>query len=689
MSGPLDLARLDQLIRPASIAIIGASERTTEMPGYSLANLAKHGYPGRIYPVNPRHEYVQGYRCYPDVASLPEAPDTALVLVPAARVLDVLRQCHDRGIGTATVLSSGFGEGEGDEPAAARARELSAFVAETGMRVLGPNCIGVMNLPDRAIARAAAFLPEQLIPGDVTLISQSGGASLITMNRAQSRGLGLNLVLPTGNEIDIDMSELFAYAVEQPDTSVIGLFVESIKDGHRFLQVAQRARERGIHVVAAKVGESDTGAASVAAHTGALAGSDAAYDAAFRRAGIWRVPGYDGLHEAAAILSRHGPLAGRRLGVVCISGAEAASIADDCARLGLELPPPSATTRAHMTDKLKYGRVQNPLDLTGQLFSGDRTLAADALTAVTTDPAYDAILVSITTLGREVASWLGPLLQQAQDASGKPVLVSWWTAGPRTWDAHAHLRSLGLTVFETTYRALETLAAITAPAEGTPPAPHRPGSTVGVRTGAEAAALLGPAVSFVESAVVESEAAAIAAWEKYGAPVVVKAAAEGLAHKTELGGVEVDLRTPEEVAAAFRRLARIAPSVEVQPMLKGLEVLLGVRRDATFGWTVTVGLGGVWTELFGDAATELCPVDEDTARAMVARLRAARLFAGYRGGPAYDVDALARTVAALSRWAVDQPDVRAAELNPLIVRPGTGGAVAVDALVEFSVPASR
>lgn len=680
-------SQLDRLIRPTSIAIIGASEKATEMSGYSLNNLLAAEFPGPIYPVNPRHTQMRGMTCYPDVASLPTTPDTAMIVVPAARVLDVLRDCHAKGIDTATILSSGFGEGDGDDSAARRAQELAEFIKASGMRVLGPNCIGGMSVPTRAIARAGAYIPEHLIAGDVSLICQSGGASLITMNRAQDRGLGLDLVLPTGNEIDVDMTELFEYSVDQPETKVVALFVESIQDGPRFLAVAERARAQGIHVVAAKVGASDSGAASVAAHTGALAGSDAAYDAAFRRVGIRRVADYDGLHEVAAILSRHGALRGRRIGVVCISGAEAALVSDLCADLKLELPSPSSSTQDQMTDKLKYGAVQNPLDLTGQLFSGDRPLATAAMTAVTTDPAYDAILVSITTLGRNVAEWLGPILKEAQDASDKPVIVSWWTAGQRTYDAHAHLRSLGLTVFDTTYRALAAISAAAPPHRPapapTPPATPAPTASGTTRTGALAADQFAGAVPMVETVRVTSADEAVAAAKRWNAPIVLKIEADGLAHKSELGGVAVDLRKPEEITTAYERLARLGADVVAQPVVNGLEVLVGVRRDSAFGPTVTVGLGGVWTELFRDSATELCPVSPEQARAMVDGLRAAPLFHGFRGGPHYDVDALAATVASLSRWATERPEVRAAEVNPLFVRPAGQGAVAVDALVEL------
>jgi acetate---CoA ligase (ADP-forming) len=686
---PPSLNQLDRLIRPRSIAIIGASAKATEMAGYSLNNLLGAGFPGAIYPVNPRHAEMRGLTCYPDVASLPQTPDTAMIVVPAARVLGVLQDCHAKGIGTATILSSGFGEGDGDEAAADRARELAEFITASGMRVLGPNCIGSMSVPDRAVARAGAYLPEHLIAGDVSLICQSGGASLIIMNRAQDRGLGLDLVLPTGNEIDVDMTELFAYAVDQPVTKVVCLFIESIQDGPRFLAVAERARARGIHVVAAKVGISAPGAASVAAHTGALAGTDAAYDAAFRRAGIRRVADYDGLHEVAAILSRHGALAGRRLGVVCISGAEAASVSDMCAELNIALPAPSESTQQVMSDKLKYGAVQNPLDLTGQLFSGDRPLATAAMTAVTTDPAYDAVLVCITSLGRNVAEWLGPILKQAQDTSGKPVIVTWWTAGQRTYDAHAHLRSLGLTVFDTTYRAVAAIAAAMPPYQPDPPMPSpRPAVPSGrpatvALTGAAAVARLGEAVPFVESIPVASAQDAITAAKRRQAPIVLKVEADGLAHKSELGGVAVDLRQPEEISEAYERLAGLGLPVVAQPVVTGLEVLLGVRRDPAFGHTVTVGLGGVWTELFRDVATELCPVSEQQARQMMDRLQAAPLLHGFRGGPGYDIDALAAVVAAVSSWAVRHPGVRAAEVNPLFVRPAGEGALAVDALVEL------
>jgi acetate---CoA ligase (ADP-forming) len=673
---------LDRLLAPRSIAVIGASDNATGMSGYSLRNLIATGFAGGLYPVNPNRQTVQGVPAFASVSDLPEVPDTALVVLPATSVLPALRQCHEFGIGTATVVSSGFGEGDGGEQGVSLKHELQEFIATTGMRVLGPNCIGPMNVRDSVIQRAAAYLPENLCAGDVTLISQSGGASLITLNRAQTHGVGLDLVLPTGNELDIDMTELLEYVVERGRSRVVCLFVESIRDGANFVRVAERAREAGIHVVAVKVGASDRGSRAVAAHTAALAGADAAYDATFRRLNIHRVNDYDGLHEVAGLLRRHGTLAGRRIGAVCISGAEAAWIADRSAALGLDLPAPSPATEETLAGRLKYGAIENPLDLTGQLFSGDRALGASALAAVCADPAFDTVLVSVTSLGIDVATWLGPLLADAQRASGKPLLVSWWLAGERTEQAHKYLRELGLTVFDGTYRALDAIAAAAPARTGWPDPVTPPAPATSSLTGRVAADRLDGVVPFVAAELVDSEPAAAAAAARLGYPVVLKLGADGAAHKTEQGGVIVGIRSDAELHAAFVRLAAIAPApYELQQQVEGgLELIVGARRDPTFGPMLTVGLGGVFTEVLADVVTEACPVSAAGALVMLQRLKAARVLAGYRGAAGYDVATLAEACRRLSEWMVAHPEVQAVEYNPVVLR--RDGVLAVDALLE-------
>lgn len=687
---------LDRLLTPRSIAIVGASDNPSGMSGFSLRNLIATGYRGGLYPVNPNRETVQGLPAFASVAALPETPDTALIVLPAARVLAALDECRRRGIPTATVVSSGFGEGDAGAEGVARKKELDKFIATSGMRILGPNCIGPMNVTNSVIQRAAAYLPAELYSGGVTLISQSGGASLITLNRAQTHGVGLDLVLPTGNEADIGMTELFEYVVDRGTSQVICLFVESVRDGERFIRVAERARMAGVQMVAVKVGASAQGAEAVAAHTAALAGHDAAYNAVFRRLGIHRVRDYDGLHEVAGLLQRHGPLCGRRLGAVCISGAEAAWIADRCGELDLDLPAPSAATALALAGRLKYGAVENPLDLTGQLFSGDRALGASALKAVCSDSAFDAVLVSVTSLGIDVATWLGPLLADAQRDSGKPLFVSWWLAGERTQLAHDHLRELGLTVFDGTYRALDAIASA-APARSGWPGDHsaagRPAESGGAldaagpggapsTTGSSAAAQLEGIVPFVPGELVATAGEALAAAQRLGYPVVLKLAADGVTHKTEHGGVVTGIGSEKALRAAFAQLTKVLPPpFELQQMVTdGLELLVGAARDAVFGPMLTVGLGGVWTEILRDAVTEVAPVDAAGVIAMLQRLKAARILAGYRGQSAYDVASVAEIASRLSSWIAANPRVQAVELNPLVVR--ADGAVAVDALIE-------
>jgi acyl-CoA synthetase (NDP forming) len=685
------VAMLDKLVRPACIAVVGASDNFRSMAGLSLVNLRQHGYKGVVYPVNPRHTELLGYRCYPSLRDLPTVPDTAIIQVPARAVPATLHDCIDVGIPTATVLSSGFGEGDRDDEARARTEEVRRIADSGKIRILGPNCIGLVDVSNQIVQRAAAFLPEVLHQGPVSIIAQSGGASLILLNRAQQRGVGLNLILTTGNELDVDMTDLFEYAVGRRETKVVCLVVETIRRGARFLDVARDARARGIELLAMKVGTSEEGSRAVSAHTGALAGTDEAYDAAFRSVGIVRVDHYDSLSEAALILERLGRRPGRRLGVVSISGGEAAWISDKCADVGLELPPLSEPTREALEGKLRFGALRNPLDLTGQLFSGDAELGVTALRAVAADPVLDLLLVAITSLGPEVASWLGPMISQASRETRKPIMVVWWTAGSRTLQAHHLLEEQGLIVFESSYRALAAIAAASGipmrpytrnrhPRASAAPSEHR------ILTGTLAEAWFGTGIPMAPSALVSTIDDAKAAASDFGFPVAMKLMLPGVAHKTEMRAVRLDIATTDQLERNWHDLVSLVPGLErpriqLQPMLKGIEVLVGGRRDDVFGPLVTVAAGGILAELVQDIACELAPVTAEQARCIIKQLKTAPLLFGYRGSAACDVDALAKTIAAFSaRFA--ESDALAAELNPVLVGELGHGAIAVDALVE-------
>ena len=688
---------LDRLIRPRSIAIVGASERSGTLANLSLTNLLKYQFTGHIFPVNPRHGHLEGVRCYPTIEDLPEAPDTAIVLVPAPLVVDIVRRGIGLGIRSYTILSSGFDDGRGTRSGQARSAQLTELVHLHGIRILGPNCIGVMNVRDRIIQRAAAFLPEVLAAGPVSIVSQSGGASLIAFNRAQAAGVGIDFVLPSGNELDVTLTELLDYLIEDGTSRAICLFVETIQEGRHFIDVARRAREHGISLFALKVGRSAAATEAVVAHTGAIVGEDDVYQAALDAAGIVRVRDLDALHEAALIVSRHGPLRRANVAVVCVSGGEAALLADDCSQAGLNLPRPSPSTRKAISQRLRYGTVNNPLDLTGQLFSGDTGLAHEALLELVHDRRFDVVFVAIPTLGENVAAWLGPVLAQVAAATPKPVVVGWWSAGAANSGAFDVLKACGVTVLAAPYRAIGAIAAAAAAGR---PIPHLIGwrgrlgkpqdRQIHPYTGAVARRLFARTIRFAASLEVESNASARLAARRIGYPVVAKLAIQGMAHKSELGAVVVGITSENGLNRAIAHLTSVAIDrdpvpMEIQRHIAGVEFIVGSRWDRTFGPTVTVGAGGVLAELHNDAITCLAPVSMRDAVLMLRKLRIAPLFKGYRGAAGVNLRSLAKLVSDFSKVVARLgPGVVASELNPVIVPADGSDAVAVDVLVEAS-----
>lgn len=677
---------LDRLITPRSIAVIGASEKTSTLAGLSLVNLVRYGFSGELYPVNPRHSELCGLTSYPAITDVPTVPDTAIVVVPAHDVLNVVRDSVGVGIRTFTILSSGFGEGADTNESAARKRDLLDYIRSENIRVLGPNSIGVINVRDQVVQRAAAFLPPEMRAGEVAFISQSGGASLIAFNRAQSAGVGASFVIPTGNEFDIDVNDAFEFVCNEGSSKVVCLFLESIKDGLRLIEIGRRAHAAGISVFAIKVGSSTAGNRAVSAHTGAVSGQDDVYNAALAQAGIVRVDDLDMFHETARIIVERGRPASNRVAAICVSGGEAAWIADEAAKVGLELPRPDEKTSAALQARLRFGASDNPLDLTGQLFSGDQALADDALSAITADDNYDALLLAVPTLGRNVSKWLAPVVADVQGRTDKPVLVSWWGVGGSEAAVFDNLRDLGVTAFDTPYRALGALAAA---ARSSRPLPERPANAATAGSRASASVLeeqVRAVVPFPPTEVADSVNDAFAAAQSLGLPVVIKVVADDLQHKTELGAVAVNLRTADDVTAVLTRLDGVRRGIsggrfEIQRFLTGAELLVSGRYDPTFGPVITIGAGGIWTELIADASTMLAPLSEDAVTRVLSELRIGRILAGYRNSEALDVPAAARAITAFSEVVAGfGPEVLSVELNPMIVT--AEGAFAVDLLVE-------
>lgn len=684
---------VDRLLRPRSVAIVGASADTAKLTGRPLAYLEKYGFTGAIYPVNPRVEAIGPHRCYADVAALPETPDVALVLLGAERVVDAVRALAERGAAAAIVLASGFGE-SGEE---GRARQEELKRAAGSMRLLGPNTIGLVNVTDRIVLSASnALVTDEIVAGKVALVSQSGGILGSILSRAQAVGLGFSKLIATGNESDLEVADFVDHLAGDEATRVIALYLEGLRKPDAFKAAVARARVAGKPVVAFKVGRSESGARSAVSHTGALAGSDAAYDALFRQFGVIRAERYSDLIDIPLALAAGRALKGNRLAIVTSTGGAASLLADAAGMAGFETPPPDDATAAKLKALAIDGATldSNPIDVTlaGVKTETFRTI----LDAVTASPTYDAVAVVLGSSALREPETVGVPLRDCAAHSGKPVM------GFVSPDAPSLVRTLNLAGVPT-FAAPESCAAALA-------AMRRVGEADGVaRTAApsmaapDVRAMLKPGpldeaeskrlfaafgIPATREVVAATPSEAADAAKTFGGNVVVKILSRAVLHKSEIGGVAVDVapsdvaRTCEAMAVRFTASTRARPDgfLVQQLVTSGVELILGYTNDAQLGPAILLGMGGVTAELYRDTALRLAPLSRIDAEAMIAELKSAPLLAGFRGRPKADVAALADAVLAFSRMVTAIGDRLAeAEINPLFVLPE--GVLAGDGVV--------
>lgn len=683
---------IGKLLRPRSVAIIGASADPSRMTGRPLGYLQKHGFDGAIYPVNPRVSEIAGLRCYPDIAALPEAPDAAIVLLGADKVVDAVRALAARGTGAAIVLAGGFAEsgGEGGE------RQRLLKQAAGPMRLLGPNTIGLVNLIDHITLSATGALEIGDLPaGRISVISQSGGILGSLLSRAQDRGIGFARLVATGNEADLDSTDVLEDLLDDPATDVVAMYLEGLRRPDRFRSVARRAAECGKPIVVFKVGRSEAGERSASSHTGALAGADRMYDALFRQLGVIRVRTFADLLDVPAALASGRRAAGKRVAILTSTGGAGTLLADACGVAGFTVPPPDAATAERIAallgadDKAAAGR--NPVDVTlagvkPEVFSG-------AISALLDSPSYDAVVTVVGASGLAQPDLVAGAVTRCAAESKKPVLVY---VSPHAPQIVRLLNRQGVPAFAAPESSAVMLEALQP--RPSPPLPH-PASPAadrldlpdGALNEAESKALFArfgvPAPR--ESAVADADAAAAAA-RALGGPVVLKILSRQIAHKSDVGGVRIGLGAEEVQAACAEMLQRLreagAPAPEgflVSELVRAeVEMILGFHRDPQLGPAVLLGLGGVTAELFEDTTLRLLPLSRADAAAMVGELRAARLLAGYRGAPACDVPALVDAVLAFAAMAEALGErLVEAEINPLFVGRAGEGVRAADGLV--------
>lgn len=694
------MTALDRLFSPRSIAVIGASADATKLTGRPIAYLEKHGFAGAIYPVNPRTETIGSRRCYPDVAALPEVTDVGLVLLGAERAVAAVEQLARAGAAAAVVLASGFGEAGED----GRRRQQALREAAGGMRLLGPNTIGLVNVSERIMLSASGAMElDGFVPGRVALVSQSGGILGALLSRGAARGIGFSKLVATGNEADLDIADMIEHLSDDDATAVIALYIEGLRHADRFRAVAAKAAARGKRLVVYKVGRSETGARSAVSHTGALAGSDRMYDALFRQLGIVRANAFSDLLDIPAALTTGRRLDGERLAVVTTTGGAATLIADNAGLAGFTLPDPDPATAEGLTALAIPDATldRNPVDVT---LAGLRPeLFRRVLALLSASPSYDAIVTIVGSSALGQPDLVAKPLIAALENTEKPILAY---VSPEAPHIVAALNRAGVPAFASPEGCVAALAALRV----APPAPRAetaepvdeqridvPGEALGsgALNEADSKALFArfgiPAVAEIVAATPEEAAAA--AHRLGGAPVVVKVLSRDILHKSELGGVAVGV-APEAVADCCRAMAaRVSECAAgaldgflVQERITdGVEMILGLTRDPQLGPAVLLGIGGVTAELLKDTTLRPLPLAPDDAEAMIAELTLAPLLTGYRGRPAADVAALVAAIEAFAAMVTCLGDrLQEAEINPLFVRPAGQGVAAADGLVVLS-----
>jgi acyl-CoA synthetase (NDP forming) len=693
----------ERLFHPRGIAIVGASADLGRIGGHPIKALKSAGYAGGIFPVNPKYPELHGLTCYPDVAAIREPCDLAIIAVPAAATPAAIRDCGRAGIPFAVVLTAGFREigADGHQMEA----ELKRAIADSGVRVIGPNCQGVLSLEARVWAAFGSVADEtDFRVGSVSCAFQSGGFGYGIVNLADLQGLGFRYCVSSGNETDVDMPELLSAFLDDPGTSIVFAYLEGTPDARRLLDVGRKSLETAKPVMIWKAATTDAGIKAAASHTANMTGSADLYRAALRQAGLIEVDDVEPIVDIAKLFGQGRLPEGNRVGVLSISGGSSIVFADAAVKGGLTLPPFAEGTLAALRKVVPaYGAPQNPADVTAAFFNDIRVLTA-ALELVLADPNIDQLAILLASVSGPAAARACEAIAAAAAATDKPVHVAWSGRQAKSAEAVRALTEAGVPFTLTPVRLARAAAALARfaadrhrllprrpPEVRLPQGLDLPAGAVTLNEAESKAVLRAFGIAAPREALVPSGADPLAATQGLTPPFAVKVVSRDIAHKTEAGGVRLGV-TREGLAEAVNGVAtnavKAAPGaridgVLVSEMAEGLEALIGVINDASFGPVVALGLGGVLTEVLKDVTYRVAPFDLDTAREMIADLRGARLFDGYRGRPPADKEALARTLVAASQMAAAlAPRLKEADINPLFVGPS--GVVAADALVVLT-----
>jgi len=712
-AGRVEKNGIDPIINARSIAVIGASNRVGSVGLAAFKNLLSAGYKGVLYPVHPREKSIQGVKAYPALGAIPDSVDLAVVIIGADQVPGIVQSAADRGIKGCIVISAGFKEIGGH--GVVLENRLKQIAASTGIRIIGPNCLGIINThPDvRMNASFARIMPRN---GNIAFISQSGALCTSVLDYAAGRNIGFSKFISFGNKADINEIDFLRYLKEDPDTQLILMYLEDISSGHAFMEIGKEITyHAGKPILVVKSGRSTEGARAAASHTGSLAGSDATYDAIFYQSGIQRVEGINELFNYAEAFSKQPLPRGNRVAIVTNAGGPGIMATDAAVRHGLKLATLSEETRAKLKTHLPpTASLGNPVDIIGDA-THERYEAA--IRIVVEDDGVDGAIVILTPQAMTDILETAEILPRVGADVNKPILGSFMGMVDIS-EGVEYLQSHGIPNYVFPEAAARSMAAMVRFGERLATRERRRVITRMPCDADGVARFFRGKLATDENAYV-SEAEAYDIFAAYrlpvprrrmirdaseidgavaavGLPAVMKVVSPDIIHKSDAGGVKVNLSTPEAVRSAYDEIianalrykadARIDGVFMVEMAGKGVEVILGATRDPTFGPICMFGLGGIFVEVMKDVTFRLAPMWELSAENMIRQIKSFRILEGVRGNPPSDLDALKQCIMKLSQLAADHPEIREMDINPLIVYPKGGGCVVADGRIMLERP---
>ena len=688
---------LESLLRPQSVAVIGASDNPARIGGRPIYSMLKDNFQGKLFPVNPNRDIVQGLQAYPNISSVPVPVDSAVISVPENVALQVIKECAESGVKSAVVFTSGFAE-TGTAGLDAQ-QQIAKIASDSGMRILGPNCLGVFNLSAGWFGTFANTLASKKIPtGPIGIVTQSGayGGHLFTIT--QNRGVGTNYWVTTGNEVDIDVAEVIKFYASEPEIRVIISYAEGIKNGNRMREALQAARNAKKPVIFMKVGSTEAGARAAASHTASLAGEDAIYDGLFKQYGVYRAETTEEMADVAYACQFGRYPNGPKIGLQTISGGIGVQMADAASKKGFDVAPLPKSTQEKIIKLIPFAGVNNPVDFTGQVLN-ERKLLEDSMRFVIDEADYDSQILYLASL--PISEFTKDISLEIFTALRKRYpeeLMFLSMIGPQ--ESRKPYEEIGYPCFEDHSLAVRAMAALRYFAEVFKQGKQKViPSTKGNKLARleknisefEAKSILSAAgIPANREFLTQSCEEAIEAQKTIDGPVVLKVASPDIPHKTEIGGVLLNLTTKEEVEESYQKLitnvqsnapkAKIDGIIVAEMITGGIETVLGVTKDPVFGPTVMFGLGGVFVEVLKDVTFRVAPFGPEEAHRMIDEIRGRAVLDGARGAPPADLDALANAISKLSIFAAENSDtIQTIDINPFLALPK--GALAVDALI--------